>query len=72
MKLKANRIGGEGTAGQARPLDRTLALFDVLLRSAALIVESDDPLRRARQVGDDEADAGIKLARMPLVSGFET
>ena len=40
-----------------------------LLRRAALIVEGDNPLSRARQVGDDEADARNKLARMPLYLG---
>ena len=39
------------------------------LACAALVVEGDDPLGRARQVGDDEADARIKLARMPLDLG---
>ena len=33
---------------------------------AALVVEGDDAFGRPRQVGDDEADARIKLARMPL------
>jgi hypothetical protein len=37
-----------------------------LLRGAALIVEGDNALGRACQVGDDEADPRIKLARMPL------
>jgi hypothetical protein len=40
-----------------------------LLRRAALIVEGDDVLGRTAQVGDDEADAGIKLARMPFDLG---
>src|SRR5262249_1508609 len=31
--------------------------------------ESDDPFGRARQVGDDEADVRIKLARVPLDLG---
>jgi len=31
-----------------------------------MIVEVDNPLGRARQVGDDEADARNKLARVPL------
>jgi hypothetical protein len=40
-----------------------------LLGCAAVIVERDDPLRRPAEVGNDEADAGIKLARMPLDLG---
>ena len=53
MKLKADGIGGERPARQAGPLDRTLALFYPLLAGAALIVEGDNPLGRAGQVGDD-------------------
>ena len=34
-----------------------------------MIVEGDNPFSRARQVGDDEADAGIKLAGVPLDLG---
>jgi len=37
-----------------------------LLRRAALVVEGDNALGRACQVGDDEADPRIKLAWMPL------
>ena len=46
-----------------------LALLDVLFGSTALIVERDHTFRRTAQVGHDEADAGIKLARMPLDLG---
>jgi len=46
-----------------------LALFDPLLACAALITESDDILGRARQVGDDEANARIEFARVPLDLG---
>src|SRR5262249_10132574 len=31
VKLEANRVGGEGTAGKPRPLDRALAFSDPLL-----------------------------------------
>jgi hypothetical protein len=37
-----------------------------LPRRAALVVEGDDALGLPRQVGDNKADAGIKLAPMPL------
>ena len=47
MKLKPHGVGGERPARQPRPPDRALALFDPLLRRAALIVEGDDPLGRA-------------------------
>ena len=38
VKLEPDGIGGEGAAGQPRPLQGVLALFDVLLGGAALIV----------------------------------
>jgi hypothetical protein len=66
MELKANRIGGEGTARQPGPLDRALALLDVLFTGAAVVVEGDDVLGWPRQVGDDEADPRAQLAGMPL------
>ena len=66
MKLEASRVGSEGTAPQPRPLDRALALLDVMLASAAVVVEADDALGRPRPVGDDEADTRVKLTRMPL------
>jgi len=68
VQLKANRVGGEGAARQARPLDRALALFDILLASAAVVVEGNDALGRSRQVGDDKADTRIKLAGVPHVA----
>jgi hypothetical protein len=66
VKLKPHGIGSERLARQPRPLDRALAFLDPLLAGAALIEEDDNPLGRAGQVGDDEADARIKLARMPF------
>jgi hypothetical protein len=55
-----------------RPLDRALALLNPLLRRAALVVEGVDTLGRPRQVGHDETNAWIKLARMPLDPGHDT
>jgi hypothetical protein len=49
--------------------DRALALLDPLLARPALAAEGDDPPGRARQVGDDEANAQNKLARMPFDFG---
>ena len=66
MKLKPNGVGRKRPARQPRPLDRGLTFLDPLFAGAALVVEGDDPVGRTRQVGDDEADARIKLARMPL------
>jgi hypothetical protein len=68
-KLKANRVGGVRAAGNLRPFDRALALFDPLLARAALVVEGEDVIGAARHIGDDESDARIKLARMPLDLG---
>src|SRR5271165_3863045 len=66
VELEADGVGGEGSARQAGPLDRALALFDPLLCGAAVVIEGDEALHRPRQVGDDKADARIKLTRMPL------
>ena len=71
MELKAHRVGGEGAARQAGPFDRVLAFLDVLLAGAALVLEDDDALGRARQVGDDETDARVQLARMPFDLGHD-
>jgi hypothetical protein len=65
MQLDADGVGSERAAGQAGPLDRALALFDELLAGAAVVVEGDDAFRRPTQVGDDKADARIKLAGVP-------
>ena len=46
-----------------------LALLDPLLCGAAEIVEGNHPLGWTGQIGDDEADPGIQLARMPLDLG---
>src|SRR4029077_21171005 len=51
---------------------RALAFFDVLLAGAAVVVEGNDALGRPRQVGDDEADARIKLAGVPLDLGHHS
>src|SRR5450756_2589915 len=51
------------------PLDRALAFLDPLLARPALVVEGDDPRGRSGHVGDDEADARIKLARVLLDLG---
>ncbi len=69
MELQAHCVGGERPALQPRPLDRTLAFLDPLLGGAALVLEGDDALGRAAHVGDDEANARIKLAWMPLTLG---
>jgi hypothetical protein len=41
LKLKPNSVGGEGAAGQPRPLQRVLAFLDPLLGCAALIPMSE-------------------------------
>jgi len=61
--------GQHGAARQPGPFDRALALLDILLGCATLVVEHHDPIGTAREVGDDEADARVKLARMPLDLG---
>ena len=69
LGLEADGVSGKGAAGQPGPRDRALAFLDPLVRSAAVIVGSDDPLGWSCQVGDDEADARVQLARMPLDIG---
>jgi hypothetical protein len=66
MKLEPHRVGRERLTRQPRPLDHALTFFDPLLARPAFVVEGDDPLGGTAHVGDDEADARNKLARMPL------
>ena len=66
MQLEADFVAPELGSGKPRPADRGLALFDPLLRCAPLIVERDDPFGGPRHIGNDEADARIKLTRMPF------
>ena len=47
VQLQPHGVGGEAVARQPCPVDRVLALFDPLLRRAALIVEGDNPLGAA-------------------------
>src|SRR4051812_46039770 len=69
MELKAHSIGGEGPAGQSRPLDRVLAFFDILLARATPVIEGDDALSGPRQVGDNESNTRIQLAWIPFDLG---
>ena len=71
VELKTHGIGSEGPAGQSRPLDRALSFFDPLLACPALIIERDNALGRPRQIGNDEADARVQLARMPFDLGHD-
>src|SRR6516164_3554714 len=72
MKLQPHRVGCERPARQSRPLDRTFAFFDPLLARAAPVVEGHNILGWTAHVGHDEADARIKLPRMPLDLGNDT
>jgi hypothetical protein len=69
VKLEPDFIVAEPAARQPGPFDGVLAFLDPLFRRATLIVEGDDPFGGAAQVGDDEADAGIQFAVMPLDLG---
>jgi hypothetical protein len=69
MQLQSHRVGGKAVAGQARLGHRVLALLDVLLRGAALVVEHHQPLGRAGHVGDDQPGARIQFTGMPLDLG---
>lgn len=59
MELQPHRVVAAGVAGQARPAQRQLALFDVLPRGAAGVIELADPPNRPRQVGENEPDPRI-------------
>src|SRR5262249_22285148 len=69
MKLEPHGVGRERPARQPCPLDRALAFLDPLFARPALIVEGDDPLGWARQVGNDERDARIKVDGMAFAFG---
>ena len=43
-----------------------------MFRRAPVIVKGDNPFGGTRQVGDDEADAGVQLAGMPFDLGNDT
>jgi hypothetical protein len=66
MKLDPHRVGREDLHDSPVLLDYVLTLFDPLLARPAFVVEGDDSLSGTAHVGDDEADARNKLARMPL------
>src|SRR5215469_17372475 len=68
-QVQPRRIVLETPARQLRPVHRILTLLDPLLRRTPPVVEADDLLRAPLQVGDDEADAGEQLARVPLHLG---
>ena len=72
VQLEPNLVVAVTLARKPRPVDGVLALLDMLLRRGPSIVELRHPRSRSRQVGDDEADAGIKLAGMPLDLGHDT
>ena len=69
VKQETDRVRGKHSARRAVPIDSLLALLDPLLAGAALIVEGDDPQGLTAQIGDDEANAGIKLAGVPYDIG---
>jgi len=69
MKLVTDPVVAELLTRQARPTNRVLALLDMMLGGAALIVECDDPFSGTAQVGDNEADARIQFAQMPFDLG---
>src|SRR5680860_669732 len=72
MELEPHRVRCEAHAREPRPLQRVLALLDVLLGGAAAVVESQYPLVRQAAVGDDEADGRKQLARMEFDLGHHT
>ena len=72
VQLQSDLVVAEPLARQPRPAEGILALLDVLLGGATLVVELHHPVGFHRQVGDDEAHAGEELARMPFDLGDDT
>ena len=62
-------VAPEAVTGKPGPVDPVLAFLDALLRCATLIVEGDDALGGAGQVGHGEPDTGEQLAGVPLHLG---
>jgi hypothetical protein len=72
VKLKTDLVLDPALAGRPRPLDCLLALFDLLLGGARLVVAMNDPLRVHRQVCGDKADTREQPAGMPLTLAMKT
>ena len=66
MKLQAYGICGELHAGEPCPLERILALLDMLLGGAPAIVEGHHALVWQAAIGNDEADRRKQFARVEL------
>jgi hypothetical protein len=66
MKREPHRVPPHGAARQPVPFDRALALLDVLLGCTELVVDHHDPIGTAREVGDDEGNERVNLARKLL------
>ncbi len=74
MRLKPHLVPRHALAGKTRPIDRLPAFLDMLFGGAALVVESNDPVRLHRQLGDHEAylweaDLREQVTRMPFDIG---
>ncbi len=55
MKLKPHLVLRHALAGKTRPIDRLPSFLDMPFGGAALVVESNNPVRLHRRVGDHEA-----------------
>ena len=72
VKLKADLVLRHALAGEARPVDCLLSLFDVLLSGATLIVEPDDPVCLHWHIGNDKTNPREQFTRMPFHLGDDT
>ncbi len=64
-------FGGFDRCGRRFPADRVIALLDVLLGRAPVVIEGRHPFIGQAAIGDDEADAGEQLARMEFGLGHD-
>jgi hypothetical protein len=69
VQLEAYSVVPEGMAGEPRPAERVLALFDPLLSRPTAVIELDHSPVGSTKVGHDEADAAIKPTLVPLGLG---
>ena len=72
VKAETSGVCREAHAGEPRPFERILALLDVLLGCAPVVVEGQHPFIGQAAIGDDETNGRKQLARMEFHLGHNT